>query len=128
MDEIELKANCGRHSFYISLQDQKEAITSLKRNLQPPRHAVSKDHTTHVHLVTQHEQHWAAVQISIQPFPIPTFPGQKFHSCHFRYSPCCQTPAQTRPTLDHISNAVQRIYDVFYQPTQWDFSVRQWYV
>ena len=124
MDESKFKAICNRNSFYISLEDQKEAVSRLERDLRPLRLIVSKDHKTHVHLAVQHGQHWAAVQISISPFSLRSIPGQRFYSCCFRYTSCCETFVPK----DVLSDVVQSVYDVYYQPTQWDFSSKHWYV
>ncbi|KAF8850017.1 hypothetical protein BDZ45DRAFT_697076 [Acephala macrosclerotiorum] len=122
MDESKLKAIRSRNSVYISLQDQEQAEAGLEHNLRPQRLKLSKDHTTYVHLAVQQEQHWAAVQISLSPFSLQHIPEQKFYSCHFCYTWCCEAPATTGPPNDVLGSVVQRIYDVYFQPTQWDFS------
>lgn len=121
MNESELKAICDRDSFYISLEDQSKAVAKLPC----PRRPVSKERTTRVHFAVHHGHHWAAVQLSISPFEIRAIPKQKFFRCFFRYIPCCETNRLTDISPDVLS-AVQRIYDCYYQPTQWDFSSQYW--
>jgi hypothetical protein len=128
MDESQFKARRSPTSIYISLQDQEQAETGLEHNLPPRLLKVSKDHKTYVHLAVQQEQHWAAVQISILPFSLQQIPDQKFYSCHFAYTWCCEAPVTTAPPNDVLGSVVQRIYDVYFQPTQWDFSSKHWYV
>lgn len=130
MDEIKLEESCGSRSFYISLQRQEEAIASLGKKSQPSRQFVSKDHSTYVHFGLELQRHWAAVQITICPFSLPGFLGQTFYSCQLRYTLCCQScqVSATGPSINLISTAAQRIYDIFYQPSQWNFSVESWCV
>ncbi|OBT60443.1 hypothetical protein VE03_10889 [Pseudogymnoascus sp. 23342-1-I1] len=47
MDEESLRASCGAHSFYISLQDQKGVDETISR---PTGLTVSKEQTTQIHL------------------------------------------------------------------------------
>jgi hypothetical protein len=126
MDEIKFQENCGRQSFYISLENQ-DTITK-EGTPQLSRQKLSKDHVTYIHFVIHYEQHWAAVQIPISPFSIQGFPGQKFYSCHFHYTLCCQTSSKTGPSIDLISTVVQRIFDAQFRPIDWDFSIKDWYV
>jgi hypothetical protein len=37
-------------------------------------------------------------------------------------------PATTGPPHDILGSVVQRIYDIYFQPAQWDFSSKHWYV
>jgi len=123
MDESKFRPNSNHNVFYISLEDQRTAVAGLERGLRP-RSSISKNHKTYVHLAVQHEQHWAAVQVSITPFSLRSIPGQKFYSCCFRYTLCCETSVPN----NILSAAVQSVYDVYYQPNQWDFSNEHWYV
>jgi len=125
MDEDRFKTAYGIHSFFFLSLDQKDALTGLRRSSQE-RQTVSKDHVTHIHLVIQHNRHFAAVQISIIPFSIPRFPRQNFYSSTFRYSLCCQSSAEAGLSTDLISTVVQKIYDIHYQPSEWDFSDNDW--
>ena len=124
MDESKLYSH---RSFYISLQDQLNAISASEVIARRPGHRVPKDRTTRIHFAAQHDQHWAAIQVFITPFGIKAIPNQTFFSCRFRYTLCCQT-ALGADNSSELLDAVQRIYDVYFQPTQWDFSSKCWYV
>ena len=122
-DQIEVQM---RRAFLLLIATRSERC--LEKMLGPPRQPVSKSHPTHVHLVTQHEEHWAAVLLSIQPFYLPTFLGRTFYSCYFQNTLCCQTIVESISSIDLISNVVQQICNVYYQPIQWNFSTTHWYV
>jgi hypothetical protein len=127
MDESKLEAICGRDSFYISLQDQKNASTVLESTLRSPRQDLSRERTTRVYFAVHCDQHWAAVELSIAPFGLRLLPGQKFFRSCFRYTWCCET-AQSADSSFEVFGAVQRIYDYYYQPSPWNFSNQYWYV
>jgi hypothetical protein len=122
MNESKLQAISSGNSIYISSIDQKNAETE-GQGLRSPRRAVSRECTTRIHFPFHHDEHWAAVQLSISPFDLPNIPMQKFFQCHFRYTWCCGTA----PKAD-IFREVQRIYDCYFQPTLWNFSSEHWYV
>lgn len=128
MDEAIFKSNCCGRSFYTSLQEQKDSLALVGANARPLCPSISKEHLTFVHLVIHQGDHWAAVQITISPFSIQDFPSQTFYACRLRYTLCCQTTATKASFAAHIFTVVQRIYDIHYHPTQWDFSVERWYV
>ncbi|KAJ8068742.1 hypothetical protein OCU04_002439 [Sclerotinia nivalis] len=117
MDESKVKTICDRNSVYISLKDQANVNTVL----QCPRRPVSKERKTRIHFVVNHEVHYAAVQLSICPFDLPFIPKQKFFQCSFRWTQCCES-APLEDISREVLRAVQRIYDCYYHPTQWDFS------
>jgi hypothetical protein len=127
MDDSKLKAICSHDSFYISLQDQKNAATGLENTLRSPRKDLSRELTTRVHFAVHCDLHWAAVQLSISPFELRAFPGQKFFRSCFRYTWCCGT-ARRVDSSSEVFGAVQRIYDYYYQPSPWNFSSQYWYV
>lgn len=122
MDEGRLQAISRDDSIYISLIDQEKTKTEGEGS-PPARRAVSKECTTRIHFPVYYNDHWAAVQLSISPFELQDIPKQKFFRCRFRYTWCCETA----PAAD-ITGEVQRIYDYYFQPTQWDFSSIYWYV
>ncbi|KFZ24849.1 hypothetical protein V502_00671 [Pseudogymnoascus sp. VKM F-4520 (FW-2644)] len=111
-----------RHSYYISLQDQKVAVSRLEGTpISSLRYKVSKKQTTRIYFATYHSQHGAAIQISISPFEIPAFPKQKFYNCCLRYTSCCEGASRTLVEAQSWK-AAQRIYDFYFHPTEWDFS------
>ncbi|KFY09644.1 hypothetical protein V492_05414 [Pseudogymnoascus sp. VKM F-4246] len=117
MEEENLRASCGAHSFYISLQDQKSVNETISRSTGP---TVSKEQTTQIHLAVRHHQHWAAVQISVSPFDIAAIPEQKFLQCCLRHTWCCEG-AVGESLEQEPWKSVQRVYDSYYGPT-WNFS------
>jgi hypothetical protein len=122
MDEENLRASCGAHAFYISLQDQKGVDETISRPTSP---TVSKEQTTQIYLAVRHHQHWAAVQISVSPFDIAAVPEQKFLQCYLRHTWCCEG-AVGESLEQEPWKSVQRIYDFYYGPT-WNFSSEYWY-
>lgn len=113
MDESKLKAICGTHSFYISLRDHGTTVQSSRQEL-------STKHTTRLHLAVPHNQHLAAVQISIVPFELGHIPKQTYFECSVRYTWCCET-AHEISNLSEVGRAIQPVYDS-YCGTGWDFS------
>jgi hypothetical protein len=122
MDETELKAYRGPHVFYTSLEEQHKAAAALKKGLRPPRLPISDEHETYNHLSVKLGQHWAAIQLATHPFSVRGIPGQKFHSSRFRYSLCCEQAVAQCSSTKPICDAVQNVYDAYYQLTPWGFS------
>jgi hypothetical protein len=119
MDEASLRALCTSFSYYHTLEEKNASIHSeggfhLQRKISTIR-------PTYVHFAVELDDHWAAVQITINPFAIRSIPDQAFYTCCYSYTLCCDSAIPSA-----ICETVQRMYDVHYRPIQWDFSSKLW--
>ena len=111
------EANCAPSIHHLSPEEQ-NSIIRTKLNVQ---RTICSTTPTYVHFNVKLHDHWAAIQITIAPFTIRTIPGQVFYKSSYRYTLCCEAADPST-----ICDTVQRAYDIYYHPTQWDFSTQYW--
>ncbi len=109
------------------ISDHQQEINSVKQKVKFTRHAVSRFHSTHVFLRVRLSSHYAAIYLTIHSFHVQQHQEQIFFSSFYDYFLCC-THSESVITSLLIAEHVQIIYDIYYQPEQWDFSPKISYV